>query len=165
MGRIGSSREFAAVRDDWRQGKPRSVITNRNEVEHIVLGTQDLAVLLNGEDTAGQMAIFELVAQPGASAGPHHQTSENEYWYVVEGEWEIQTGDRIETVGPGSMVLTPEMATHAFKLLGDTPGKMLIINAPAGHELFFKDIQEQVKAETPQNEIHNSLGRFDVIFE
>lgn len=165
MTKIGSSEDFAATRERWQQGDALSRITNSDNVEHIVLGGQDIAVLLSGEDTAGQMAIFELVAEPGANAAQHHQTTENEYWYIVKGEWEVQTGDTIATVGPGNMVLVPQDATHAFKLVSDKPGKMLVINAPAGHELFFQDAADQRAAGIPRPEMLKSMTRFNVVFE
>lgn len=165
MPKIESSEDFAAVRKNWAQGKARPAINNRSNVEHIEFEGQDIAVLLSGEDTAGQMAICEVAAQPGSGATNHHQTSEEEYWYILEGDWEVKTGEKAQTVGPGDMVLIPRMTTHAFRLISDKPGKMLTIHAPAGHELFFKDLERNIKAKTPPEELFPGLARFNVVFE
>jgi hypothetical protein len=54
----------------------------------------------NGEGTASNMVIFELFVEPGVGAPNHHQPDEDEFWYVLEGQLEIQVGDVERTVGP-----------------------------------------------------------------
>jgi mannose-6-phosphate isomerase-like protein (cupin superfamily) len=164
MPEVKSPRDFYAQRKAWSKGRARSVVTHRDEVEHIQFGGQDIAVLVSGEDTAGQMTVFEIVAQPGDGAPPHFQKAENEYWYIVEGEWEVRSGDTTKTVGPGSMVLSPAGVTHAFKLLSDRPGRMLTINAPSGHELFFRHVAESMKTGTPPDQMIESVKNYDVVF-
>ena len=66
--------------DRQKQMANLAVITNRDQVDHIDLPGQDIAVLLSGDDTEGQMAVFEIVAEPGGGALPHYKSRENEYW-------------------------------------------------------------------------------------
>ena len=165
---IATADDFAAVRENWATGKAAVVITDRDQANHIQLPGQDIAVLVSGADSAGQMAIFEIVAQPGGGALPHQQTRDNEYWYIVEGQWEVLVGEQQRNVGPGSMVLVPACTIHNFRLLGDTPGKMLTINAPAGHELFFKSLADAFASGTPATDpvsILKDMARFDTVFE
>jgi mannose-6-phosphate isomerase-like protein (cupin superfamily) len=164
MATIKSPGDFAAQRRAWSEAEPRSVVTHRDEVEHIEFGGQDIAVLVSGEDTAGEMAVFEIVAQRGAGAPPHHQIAENEYWYIVEGEWEVRSGDKTATVGPGSIVLNSAGVTHAFKLISDQPGRMLTINAPAGHELFFRHVAKSMETKTPPDQMIESVKNYEVVF-
>ena len=82
----------------------------------------------------------------------------------MEGEWEVQSGDQKATVGPGSFVLNPAGVRHAFKLISDRPGRMLTINAPAGHELFFRHVARSLEAETPPHEMIASVKNYDVVF-
>lgn len=164
MAAIKNPGDFADQRKAWSEAEPRTVVTHRDDVEHIQFGGQDIAVLVSGEDTAGQMAVFEIVARPGAGAPPHHQVAENEYWYIVGGEWEVQSGDKTATIGPGSIVLSPAGVTHAFKLTSDQPGRMLTINAPAGHELFFRHLARSMETETPPDQMVESVKSYDVVF-
>ena len=66
------------------------------------------------------------------------------------------------------MVLVPAMSMHSFRLAGDRPGKMLTINAPAGHELFFGALSAEIQSPEPPADPARLLARaraFDTVFE
>ena len=57
---------------------------------------------------------------------------------------------------------------HSFRLVGDRPGKMLTINAPAGHELFFGALSAEIQSVTPETDparLVEKARAFDTVFE
>lgn len=68
----------------------------------------------------------------------HH--NEDEWFYVIEGEYIAEIGSERFELKPGDSVLGPREVPHAWAFVGDTPGRMLITFAPANKmEAFFRD--------------------------
>ncbi len=58
-------------------------------------------------------------------------------FYVLDGEFEITIDDQRSSAGPGAWVTLGKGSLHHFKNIGATPGKLLILAAPAGLDQFF----------------------------
>ncbi|MGH3147107.1 MAG: cupin domain-containing protein, partial [Rubrobacter sp.] len=54
-----------------------------------------------------------------------HYVSEGRFEFVIEG------GEKIE-VDPGSLVYVPKGTLHAFENVGETAGRLLVIQTPGG---------------------------------
>jgi len=96
---------------------------------------------VSGKDTAGSWSIFE--AHWSLKGGPplHVHQIEDEWFYVIEGEYAVQVGDERFELTPGGSVLAPRQVPHAYASLGDGPGRMLIAYQPAGEmESFFLEM-------------------------
>jgi uncharacterized cupin superfamily protein len=65
---------------------------------------------------------------------------EDEFFYVLEGEYLFEIDDRHMDAGPGSCVFAPRGTAHTFENTGATPGRMLVIVQPAGLDVFFADL-------------------------
>jgi mannose-6-phosphate isomerase-like protein (cupin superfamily) len=65
---------------------------------------------------------------------PHSHSSEDDSFYIVEGELTLLLGDDELVAGPGTFVFVPPEVTHTFANRGDTPVRMLNIHAPAGFD-------------------------------
>jgi len=92
------------------------------------------------ESTMGAYSISEDVTPPGTGAPPHKHTREVETFIVLEGEFEFQCGDRKFKGSKGAMVVLPKEIPHAFKNIGNTIGKTLLILVPGGIEKVFEDL-------------------------
>jgi quercetin dioxygenase-like cupin family protein len=98
-----------------------------------------------GTDTQNAYSLVEVTTAPGAGTPPHVQKADDEAFYVLEGRYEFLHGDRTITAGPGASVLVKRGDAHAFRNIGDTPAKMLIINSPGGlHEGFFLEAGDAI---------------------
>ncbi len=99
------------------------------------------------EQTGGAYSLFEVVSQPGGGPPPHVQHREDEAFYVLEGEYEFLDDDgHTMRAGVGSLVYVPKGNLHAYKNVGDKPGRMLVSHTPGGlHERFFEEIGEQAQ--------------------
>ncbi len=62
--------------------------------------------------------------------------------YILEGEYEIQCGERVFNAGPGTFVFLPRDTPNRYKNLNDTPSKFLQIFCPGGFEAVVRDTSE-----------------------
>jgi quercetin dioxygenase-like cupin family protein len=91
------------------------------------------------EDTEGAYSLLEVTV---ISDGPpqHIHKAEEEAFYVLEGEVNIQIGDQTIRGMAGSFVLIPRGTVHTFGNAGSTPAKLLVILSPPGFEQYFIEI-------------------------
>jgi mannose-6-phosphate isomerase-like protein (cupin superfamily) len=109
--------------------------------EHLKLGgTSPTFCKVSAKDTNGAMCIFEE-SRAGKGGPPLHLHHDQEEWfYVMEGEYAFQVGDEKFRLKSGECVLAPRKVPHAFAHLGDGMGKMMIVLQPAGDmEAFFRE--------------------------
>ena len=102
-----------------------------------------ITFLALGEETGGAFTLFEEATSPGSSAFPHLHHEEDQAFYIVEGEHEFVCDGRAFGARPGSFVYVPRGTVHFFENVGETPGRLLILSAPAGGtEAFFFEVGE-----------------------
>ncbi len=67
----------------------------------------------------------------------HH--NQDEWWYVIKGEYIVEVGSERFRLQPGDSILGPREVPHVWAFVGDTPGKLLIAFAPANRmEEYFR---------------------------
>ena len=70
----------------------------------------------------------------------HLHLSQEEYFYVLEGEVVFQVGDSRKHLRTGDSIVGPRLIPHAFAGAGEKAGRMLIAFSPAGKmEQFFRE--------------------------
>jgi mannose-6-phosphate isomerase-like protein (cupin superfamily) len=102
-----------------------------------------LTQLITFKSRQRDYTVFEGRDLPhGMSAPPPHiHTTQDEAFYVLEGEYEFLTGEGTVRVGPGSFVHVPKGTLHTLRTVGEMPGRTLVIVAPPGPvERFFEDV-------------------------
>ena len=97
-------------------------------------------LLATGKETNG--AYFQLEAVVGAGGGPppHIHHSEDETFYLVEGELDMRLGDANITVHACDYVSVPRGTVHGYRNTGSTPATMIVTFVPAGFEKFFQEV-------------------------
>ncbi|MEM6465202.1 MAG: cupin domain-containing protein [Pseudomonadota bacterium] len=98
------------------------------------------------DETNGKYCLIEAVVPVGAGAPPHSHPGETEAFFVLEGQVKFLMG----AIGPkeviakaGDFVAIPDGAIHSFVAIGDTPARLLVINAPGhAHAAFFTAVGE-----------------------
>lgn len=115
--------------------------------EHIQLGgpggePNDCKV--SGKDTAGAMCVFEFT---GASGGPPHLHHDQDEWiYVIEGEFEFHLGNERFRLSAGESVFIPRNIAHMWGCVSGKPGKIINVYQPAGKmEEFFRELGKPPK--------------------
>jgi quercetin dioxygenase-like cupin family protein len=93
------------------------------------------------QQTGGAYALFEVTTQPGGGPPPHVQHREDETFYVLEGQFELLSGEETQRVGVGSLIYVPKGTLHTHKNVGEGVGRMLLSQTPGGlYEHFFEGI-------------------------
>jgi uncharacterized cupin superfamily protein len=93
--------------------------------------------------------IEEITASQG---GPplHLHKGQDEWLYVLEGKFLFEiNGEQIEA-SAGSSVLLRRCVPHTFQNIGNSPGKLLAVVAPAGIERFFRALAQSCLEGTPE---------------
>jgi quercetin dioxygenase-like cupin family protein len=90
-------------------------------------------------ETGGSLFIIEHVNLVKGGPPFHIHPHQEEWFYVMEGEILFQIGDTRKHLRPGDSVLGPRNVPHAFAVVGEKPGRLLITFTPAGKmEEFFR---------------------------
>ena len=99
--------------------------------EEIRVGDVTVRFLIEGEQSAGSVAVFEFDVPAGAKvAAPHSHDGYEETIYGLEGVLTM-TVDGVRTeVAPGDALLIPRGAVHRFDNLHDADAKALAIVTP-----------------------------------
>jgi DNA-binding transcriptional MerR regulator len=99
---------------------------------------------VSGKDTAGAMCVFEFT---GASGGPPHLHHDQDEWiYVVEGEFEFHVGNKRFHLGAGESVFMPRKVAHMWGCVSGKPGKIInVYQSAAKMEEFFRELGKPPK--------------------
>jgi len=112
--------------------------------EHIKLGGEPNDCKVSAKDTKGAMSIFEF---NGRGGGPRHLHYDQDEWiYIIEGEFDVCVGDERFRLGVGESVFLPRKVAHLWGCVSDKPGKIINVYQPAGKmEEFFREIGKPFK--------------------
>jgi mannose-6-phosphate isomerase-like protein (cupin superfamily) len=104
------------------------------------LGFSSLAFKVVPSDTSGNLLVIEhRNLMPDTGPALHLHLSQEEWFYVMDGEVRFQVGDRHLQLGPGDSVLAPRHVPHTFSATG-SPAHLLIAFTPADKmERYFID--------------------------
>lgn len=97
-----------------------------------------LDLKISGDDSEKDVAVFEQTGKTAKGGPPLHiHLHQDEWFYVVEGDYKFQVGEDIHFLRAGDTIFLPRKLAHAFVQLSDT-GKMVVTYMPAGKmEAFF----------------------------
>ena len=111
-----------------------------------------------GSEQSDRWSVFEANVSPGFDVGAHRHAETEELFYILEGEldllafeprsrtaadwttWESASGATVVRGGPGSLMYVPANCPHAFTNPSPAPTRMLFLAAPAGHELYQREM-------------------------
>jgi quercetin dioxygenase-like cupin family protein len=105
-------------------------------------------VKASAKQTGNAFGLIENLAPVGAGSPYHVHRSEDETFYVLEGQLEFISGERRLVGGPGSYVFLPRDIPHGFRVVGTSPARFLILVTPGGFEGFVMDMGQPASALT-----------------
>ena len=94
----------------------------------------------SGEDTGGAYSLTDSVVPSGGGPPPHVHHREDEAFWVLEGELEVQVGENTFRAEAGSFVHLPRDIQHAYQNVGKGPARFLTLMVPGGLEKFFEEV-------------------------
>jgi quercetin dioxygenase-like cupin family protein len=103
-------------------------------------------VKASAADTAGRYTLVEITAPPGLDAPRHVHHTEDEGFYVLEGDVTITVGDETVELVAGQFAFGPRDVPHRFTV-GPDGARMIWVLTPGG----FEDLIDEasVPAEAP----------------
>jgi mannose-6-phosphate isomerase-like protein (cupin superfamily) len=95
------------------------------------------------KDTDGDIFVFESTRMKEGGPSFHLHFEQDEFWYVIHGEFLFKVGEETFTAKAGDTVFGPRQVPHAFAKLGAGEGRLLMFFQPAGKmEDMFRKISE-----------------------
>lgn len=114
------------------------------------LGVSTITFKVVPADAAGLLVLENTFhARGGPARHLHH--SQDEWFFVVDGEFIMEVGDERFTLGAGDSILGPRGVPHVWACVGNGRGRILVTFAPAGlMEPFFREVT-RANAMPPQD--------------
>jgi len=107
------------------------------KMKGVTLNVLDLKV--SSKDTNGNLSVFEQIGFTPKGGPPLHiHPFQDEYFYVLEGEYQFQVDQDKYHLSPGDTIFLPRNIQHAFIQLSEK-SRVLVSYTPAGKmESFFE---------------------------
>ena len=119
--------------------KPMAVPSSAGRKLHVI--GHKVTIKLTCRETDGEYFVFEDLTPPVVGVPLHVHRHEDEFFRVLEGEFEFQLDQQIQKVATGAMGSLPKGIPHAFRNVGTTPGRILFTVMPGGNvEKFFEEL-------------------------
>lgn len=107
-------------------------------------------------DTDGDMFVFESTRLKEGGPPLHTHYDQDEWWYVLQGEFLFKVGDKTYPAKTGDLVFGPRMVPHTFAKVGKEEAKLIMGFQPAGKmEEYFKKISEGIATHMSETERDN----------
>ena len=92
-------------------------------------------------DTDGALSVAEITSLHKGGPGRHLHREQDEWFYVLEGEYVIEVGEERYEPGAGDSLLAPRKVAHVWSHVGEGTGRLIAALQPAGEiEAFFEDL-------------------------
>jgi mannose-6-phosphate isomerase-like protein (cupin superfamily) len=108
---------------------------------------------ISTKDTDGDLYVYESSRVKKGGPALHTHFDQDEWWYVLQGEFMIKVGDEIVQAKAGDSVFGPRGVPHTFAKVNEGEARLLMIFQPAGKmEAYFKSVSEGTLAKLSPDE-------------
>lgn len=108
-----------------------------------VMGAK-VSFLCPAQATGKAWSLIEVTAPKDAGPPPHEHPWDEGY-FILEGSARFQVGDRHLLVHQGDFLYAPGGTVHAFQGASEQPARLLVFDAPAAAEAFFRDAAAEIR--------------------
>ena len=115
------------------------VQTHRALANTYKYGAGTVSILIDGEDTGGAFALVDVVQKPGAEPPLHVHETEDETFYVLEGEIDVLVGGEKHNLSAGGAIFLPRGIPHTFRIKSPVAHALNVLR-PAGFEQWFREL-------------------------
>ena len=88
------------------------------------------------EETGGAFNLLDIIGPSGFATPLHIHYAEDVAVYVLEGSLAIYWGDEKKEAAAGSYFFQPRGTPHGFRVIGESPARVLYLIVPAGFDGF-----------------------------
>lgn len=147
---------LVAEANNPQQGRPNkgfkvAANSDRYQEDLLIMGGK-FNCKVSAKDTGGDLLIYDTVRQEKGGPAFHVHHHQDEWFYVMSGNFIIKVGDDTFTLNPGDSAFAPRTVPHAFAKISEGAAQMMIAFQPAGAmEDFFAQMAKFGK-NIPQNQ-------------
>jgi quercetin dioxygenase-like cupin family protein len=121
-----------------------AVIVKQSEGERLSVMGAGVKFLCTGDRTGKAWSLMEVALPEGAGPPPHVHPW-GEAYYVVSGQVRFSIDGQEQLFGAGDFIYAPAGTRHGFKGATQEQARVLIFDAPAHAESFFREVDREVK--------------------
>ena len=130
------------------------------KMKGVTLNTLDIKI--SGKDTENDLAVFEQTGLTPKGGPPLHiHPNQDEWFYVIDGEYLFQVGEDKYQMKSGDTIFLPRKVQHAFIQLTET-GKMIVSYLPAGKMEEFFAVTDKWTSPPSKEEISKVFAYHDM---
>lgn len=118
---------------------------------------------LTSEDSAGALTAFELSALPQTGPYLHVHRREDEWYYVLSGEFLFKVDGESHTLPVGGSIWLPRGIPHVWANTSAAEAKLILVCQPGGFEKFFEEMgseMEKVDRANAQRKMKEVLAKY-----
>jgi quercetin dioxygenase-like cupin family protein len=123
------------------QTRRKAFVTQRGDGLPIHVVGDEVTVKISSHATGGAFAVFESQVRPLHGPPLHVHNTQDESWYVLDGEFLFEVDGREIYARTGDTVFAARGTCHAFQNIGTTTGRMLTTVVPGGLDVFFEELE------------------------
>ena len=116
---------------------------------------------VSGKDTGGDLCIYDTHRDAKGGPALHLHHSQDEWFYIIRGEFIVRVGEDTLSLHPGESAFAPRKIPHAFAMVSEGEGQMLVLFQPAGSmEDFFLQMSKlgQGHPQEPGSHLKGTVG-------
>ena len=115
---------------------------DRFQEELHIMGGQ-FNCIVSSKDTNGDLCLYDTVRQERGGPALHLHHLQDEWFYIIKGEFIVQVGEETFSLKAGDSAFAPRTIPHAFAKVSEGEAQMLVLFQPAGSmEDFFKQMSK-----------------------
>ena len=115
---------------------------DRFQEELHIMGGQ-FSCMVSSKDTGGELCAYDTYRLEKGGPALHFHHKQDEWFYVIRGEFIVQVGEDRFNLKPGDSAFAPRTIPHAFAKISEGEAQMLVLFQPAGSmEDFFKQMSK-----------------------
>ncbi|MGN6370387.1 MAG: cupin domain-containing protein [Phycisphaerae bacterium] len=104
-----------------------------------VLGDQ-VELLVTAAQSNGSCVVLAQSSEPGSGPPPHVHANEDEFFQVLEGEFELFSNGQWKPLKNGEFAFCPRNIPHTFRNAGTSCGKILCVAVPGRFQYFLEEL-------------------------
>lgn len=130
------------------------------KMKGVTLNTLDIKI--SGKDTENDLAVFEQTGlTPNGGPPLHIHPYQDEWFYIVDGEYVFQVGNDTYQMKTGDTIFLPRNVPHAFVQLTEK-GKVIVSYLPAGKMEAFFEVTDKWTSPPSKEEIAAVFAEHDM---
>jgi mannose-6-phosphate isomerase-like protein (cupin superfamily) len=108
---------------------------------------------VSGKDTNDELCVYDSARTKKGGPRLHLHHSQDEWFFVVRGEFTFKVGDETFNLKEGDSLFGPRGIPHAFALTSEGEGRLMLTYQPAGSmEAFFKEARAMTNPTEDQSQ-------------